>query len=100
LTHQHAATKFDATQQGSGTVQDLLNKLEKYASQMVVPPDAYTMCRRFLAALRDMLRREVLTWGHTVEYIGLSERTETTACIEDAVHYDIGTWPLEQMGRN
>src|SRR6266481_5086519 len=60
LTHRHAATKFDATRQGSGTVQDLLNKLEKYTSRMVDPPDLYTMHRRFLAALRDLLRREVL----------------------------------------
>src|SRR6266481_1486474 len=56
LTHRHVATKFDATRQGSGTVQDLLNKLEKYTSRMVDLPDPYTMCRRFLAALR----REVL----------------------------------------
>ena len=98
LTHRHAATKFDATQQGSSTVQDLLNKLEKYASQMVDPPDPYMMCRNFLAALRDSLRREVLMRGHTAEYSSLSESTETAACIEDAVRYDIGTWPLEQTG--
>src|SRR6266481_2757552 len=66
---------------------------------MVEPPDMYTMCRRFLVALRDTLRREVLMWGHTAEYSGLSELTETATCIEDAMHYDIGTWPLEQMGR-
>src|SRR6266481_7019353 len=90
LMHRHVATKFDATRQGSGTVQDLLNKLEKYASWMVDPPDLYTIRRRFLAALRDSLRREVLTWGHTVEYSGFSEWTETATCIEDTVCYDIG----------
>ena len=37
-------------------------------------------------------------WGHTAEYSGLSELTETATCIEDAMHYDIGTWQLEQMG--
>src|SRR6266481_9587801 len=98
LMHRHAATKFDATRQGSSTVQDLLNKLEKYTSRMVDPPDPYTMRRKFLVALRDSLRREVLTRGHTVEYSSLSELTETATCIEDAVHYDIGTWPLEQTG--
>src|SRR6266481_9465356 len=67
---------------------------------MVDPPDPYTMHRRFLVALRDSLRREVLMWGHAVEYSGLSELTETTTCIEDAMCYDIGTWPLEQAGRS
>src|SRR6266481_6098141 len=65
LMHRHVATKFDTTWQGSSTVQDLLNKLEKYALRMVDPPDPYTMCRRFLVALRESLRREVLTRGHT-----------------------------------
>ena len=78
----------------------MLNKLEKYTSRMVNPPDPYTMRRRFLAALRDSLRREVLMQGHTAEYSGLSELTETAACIEDTMCYDIGTRPLEQTGRS
>src|SRR6266481_6122954 len=65
---------------------------------MVDPPDPYMMHRKFLAALRDSLMREVLMRGHTTEYSSLSELTETAACIEDAVHYDIGTRPLEQTG--
>ena len=43
LTHQQASVKFNTTQQGSGTVQTMLNRLEKFASRMVTPPDEYTM---------------------------------------------------------
>ena len=32
LTHRHMSTSFDATRQGSSTVQDLENRLDKYAT--------------------------------------------------------------------
>ena len=63
LTHRQASVKFDTTQQGSGMVQMMLNCLEKFTSWMVMPPDKYTMRWRLLVALRDPLRREVLTRG-------------------------------------
>src|SRR6266481_6795101 len=68
LTHRHVSMQFEATCQGSGTVQDLLNSLEKLAVCMVQYPDGYTMHKRFLAALREPLRHEVLLQGHTAEF--------------------------------
>ena len=35
--------QFRAFQQGSSTVQDFLDRLTKFASQMVEYPDGYTM---------------------------------------------------------
>ena len=43
LMHRQASVKFDTTRQGSGIVQAMLNRLEKFASWMVIPPDKYTM---------------------------------------------------------
>ena len=73
LTHRQASVKFDTTRQGSGMVQIMLNHLEKFASQMVTPPDKYMMRQRFLAALRDLLRQEVLTCGYTAEFRTLEQ---------------------------
>ena len=61
LTHRYASTTYETTHQGSGTVQDLLNRLNKLTAHMVQKLDDYTQQKRFLAALRDPLRREVLT---------------------------------------
>src|SRR6266481_1682063 len=38
LTHRHASTNYETTRQGSGTVQDLLNRLNKFAACMVQRP--------------------------------------------------------------
>ena len=57
---------YEATRQGSGTVQDLLNRLNKLTARMVQNLDDYMQQKRFLVALRDPLRREVLTRGHKV----------------------------------
>ena len=43
LTYRHMLMQFNTAQQGSGTVQDLLDRLTKFASQMVEYPDGYTM---------------------------------------------------------
>ena len=43
--------QFEAVHQGSRTVQDLLNSLEKLAACMVHYPDEYTMHKQFLAVL-------------------------------------------------
>ena len=43
LMHRYASTCFDAACQGNSTVQDLLNRLTKYAAHMVVMPDEYTL---------------------------------------------------------
>ena len=52
---------YETTCHGSGTVQDLLNRLNKLTAHMVQTPDDYMQWKRFLAALHDLLRREVLT---------------------------------------
>ena len=41
LMHRHTSTSYETTQQGSGTVQDLLNRLNKFAVHMVQWPDEY-----------------------------------------------------------
>ena len=43
LMHRQVSVKFDTTRQGSGTVQAMLNRPEKFASQMVTPPNEYMM---------------------------------------------------------
>ena len=98
LTHRQASVKFDTTRQGSGMVQTMLNCLEKFALRMVTPPDEYTMRWRFLAALRDLLRREVLTHGYTAEFRTLEQLVEVATSIEDAVRYDMGTRIINALG--
>ena len=43
LTHRQALLEFNTTQQGNGTVQDLLIKLDKLAACMVEPPNGYIL---------------------------------------------------------
>ena len=61
LMHRYASMTYETTRQGSGTVQDLLNRLNKLTVCMVQKPDDYMQWKQFLAALHDPLRREVLT---------------------------------------
>ena len=61
-------------------------------------PNEYTMRRRFLAALRDPLRQEVLTRGYTAEFHTLEQLAEVATSIEDAVHYDMGKWIINVLG--
>jgi len=51
LTHRQASISYETTRQGRGTVQDLLNRLTKFAARMVEPPGPYTQRKQFLAAL-------------------------------------------------
>ena len=48
LTHRYASTTYETTRQGSGTVQDLLNRLNKLTAHMVQKPDEYTQWKQFL----------------------------------------------------
>src|SRR6266481_6993803 len=98
LMHQHASTNYETTRQGSGTVQDLLNRLNKFVARMVQRPDEYMQQKHFLVALRELLCREVLTRGHTAEFSQMAELVLTAEKIEDAVCYDMGTWPVEAYG--
>ena len=88
--------QFDTAQQGSGTVQNLLNQLTKFAARMVQHPDGYTMRKRFLEALREPLRRAVLLRGLTPEYSDLAELVSAAQQIERAVCYELGTQHREE----
>src|SRR6266481_5271890 len=92
LTHRHVSMQFEAVHQGSRTVQDLLNSLEKLAVHMVQYPDEYTMCKQFLAALCEPLCHEVLLQGHMAKFSCGADLAFTAEQIENAMCYDVGTW--------
>ena len=100
LTHRHVSMQFEAVRQGSRTVQDLLNSLERLAVRMVQYPDGYTMHKRFLAALRKPLCREVLLQGHTAEFSHGAELALAAERIENAMCYDMGTWHPDALNSN
>ena len=80
--------EFNATRQGNGTVQDLLIKLDKLAARMVEPPSSYTLRVRFVEALREPLKQEVLRRGRSTEFSKMSELMLATEQEEDASWYD------------
>ena len=88
LTHHHASNLFDTVSQGNKTVQEVLNNLKKYATQMIHPPDVYTFCKRFISALRDSLCNEVLKKGYNAEFSTIDQLYETARMIEEASHYN------------
>ena len=55
LTHHHVSNLFDMVSQGNKTVQEVLNNLKKYATQMIHPPNIYMFHKQFVLALRDSL---------------------------------------------
>ena len=83
--HRYASTTYETTRQGSGTVQDLLNRLNKLTTHMVQKPDDYTQRKRYLVALHDPLRREVLMRGHTAEFSHMVDLVLTASQVEDAM---------------
>ena len=90
LMHRQALVEFNTTQQGSGTVQDLLIRLDKLAACMVEAPNGYMLQARFVEALRNPLRWEVLRRGHSTEFSRMSELVFAAEQIEDVSHYDWG----------
>ena len=90
LMHKQALVEFNATQQGNGTVQDLLFRLDKLAAHMVEAPNGYILRARFIEALREPLRQEVLSRGHSAEFSRMSELIFAAEQIEDTLHYDWG----------
>jgi hypothetical protein len=91
LTHRQASNKFESIEQGSKTVQELLNNLMKYTAHMVTMPDDYTVKKQFLTAMRQMLHIEVLKRGLTPELNTLYELYGEAKMLEEALRYDIGT---------
>jgi Zinc knuckle len=76
--------------QGTKTVQELMNELTKYVARMIQQPDDYTLRRRFVSALRETLRNEVLKKGYNTETSCLDALCDTTRMIEEASQYSQG----------
>ena len=71
------SNKFDMVSQGTKTVQEVLNDLNKYAMWMIHPPDIYMFCKQFISALRDSLCNEVLKKGYNAKFSTIEQLYET-----------------------
>ena len=91
LTHRQASNKFDTIEQGQKTVEELIQKLTKYAARMVQYPDDYSFRRQLIAALRPSLQKEVLHRGITAQFSSMQDTLEKAKDIEDSLRYDIGS---------
>ena len=82
--------------QGNKTIHEILNDLKKYTDCMVMRPDEYTFCRRFVSALRELLRQEVLKQGLNPEKSTIGQLYElANVMIEEATRYNQGTHRTE-----
>ena len=77
LAHRHMSMSYKTTQQGSVTVQDLLNRLTKFATCMVEPPGQYMQQKQVLVALRELLHHEVLSQGRMAEFSHMEDLVST-----------------------
>ena len=82
--------EFNTTWQGSGTVQDLLIRLDKLAAHMVEAPNSYMLQACFIEALHNPLRWEVLRQGHSAKFSKMSELIFAAEQIEDVSCYNWG----------
>ena len=80
--------EFNAVRQGNSTVQDLLIKLVKLAARMVEPPSGYMLRARFIEALHEPLKWEVLRRGCSAKFSKMSELILAAEQEEDASRYD------------
>jgi hypothetical protein len=97
LTYHHASNKFNAVMWGTKTIQELMNELTKYAPRMIQQPDEYTLQRRFVSALHETLRNEVLKKGYNVETSSLDTLCDTARMIEEASRYNQGMRQAEAV---
>ena len=74
--HRQVSNKFDTTEQGQRTVQELIQELTKYAAQMVQYPDDYSFRRQLIATLQPPLQKEVLHRGITAEFSSMQDILE------------------------
>ena len=88
--HRQVLVEFNATWQGSCTVQDLLIRLDKLTAHMVEAPNGYMLRVCFVEALRNPLWQEVLRQGHSTEFSKTSELVFAAEQIEDMSCYDWG----------
>ena len=98
LMHHHASNRFESIMQGNKTIHEILNNLNKYTDRMVMQPDEYTFCRRFISALRDLLRQEVLKQGLNPEKSTIGQLYKLANAIEEAPRYKQGTHRAEGIG--
>ena len=77
--------------QGNKTNHEILNDLKKYTDHMVMQPDEYTFCRRFVLALQEPLRQEVLKQGLNPEKSTIGQLYKLANVIEEAMRYNQGT---------
>ena len=98
LMHHHASNQFESIMQGNKTIHEILNNLKKYTDRIVMRPDKYTFHRRFISALREPLRQEVLKQGLNPDKSTISQLYELTNAIEEATRYNQGTRKTEGMG--
>ena len=90
LMHWQVLREFNTTWQGSGTVQDLLIRLDKLAACMVEVLNSYMLQAHFVEALCNPLRREVLRQGHSAEFRKMFELIFAAEQIEDTLCSDWG----------
>jgi hypothetical protein len=83
LMHHNASNQFDSVIQSQQTVHKLLNDLKKHAGHMIMQP-ADTFRKRFIAALHEPLRNEVLKWGFNAEFSTIEQLYETACMLEEA----------------
>ena len=95
LTHHHASNKSDTVSQGTKTIQEVLNNLNKYAMWMIHLPNIYTFHKWFVSALRDSLCNEVLKKGYNAEFSTIEQLYKTAWMVEEASHYNHGMWCVE-----
>ena len=88
LTHHHVSNKFDTVSQGTKTVQEVLNDLKKYATQMIHPPNIYMFHKWFISVLRDSLHNDVLKKGYNAKFSTIDQLYETACMIEEASCYN------------
>ena len=100
LMHRQALVEFNATWQCSGTVQDLLIKLDKLAAHMVEAPNGYMLQAHFVEALHEPLWREVLRQEHSTEFSKMSELVFAAEQIEDVSCYDWGVRRMDALSSN
>jgi hypothetical protein len=65
--HRHVASDFDTVYQGSGTVQELYNLMNKLADWMIHLPNNYTFRQRFIEALWPSVSTKVLELGYNAK---------------------------------
>ena len=90
MTHHHASNKFDTVSQETKTIQEVLNNLKKYATQVIHLPDIYMFHKQFVSALRDLLCNEVLKKGYNAKFSTIDQLYETADMIKEASCYNHG----------